>query len=314
MTIRPISRPVRWSLLALVLLVCGCTNSKLIIGPLYNQLDDQIRKEFNKLARFNEQQKTAFEASLSAYHVWHRQSELPQYAALLKTIASSIRQQGTTQSSVANWIHQIEEHSMAARRCHPVNFSINLIKSLNDSQLDYIEARFRREQTKNRERYDSDTAEERVQRRLKKMQKWAGRLDLKFTQEQRSIVGSALRRQISLRTQYYDLTAKWNRDFFNLARNQSMPNYKQLMHSHFDRLWTLLESSHPQQWSANRELWQKTAFEFEQSLTDNQRIKFSRWISRLADTLISISRDEPDVKAGDDPSVGCLVAARQKPG
>lgn len=300
----------------LIMLLTGCTNSKIIISPLYNQLDDRMRKEFNKLANFNDQQTAAFEASLGTYHVWHRQAELPQYAALLKTIAGSIEQKTTTRELVEDWFQQVEGHSRAARECHPVNYSLELIRTLSDEQLNYIERRFQKEQAKNRARYDSFSPEERVQRRLDRMEKWAERLGLKFTDEQQSILLSAFERQKSLRKEYYQLSAKWNRELFKLARNQSVPEYKALLGAHFDKLWSLLESAYPQQWQENRNLWQQTAFDFEQSLTDNQRKRFSRWISRLGNTLYSISNDKPSFKMGDDPAVGCLVPAaeQQRPG
>lgn len=302
--------------LVLIMLVTGCTNSKLIISPLYNQLDDRMRKQFNKLADFNAEQSAAFEASLGTYHVWHRQAELPQYASLLKSIASSIKQDSTTQTMVIDWFERVEGHSLAARECHPVNFSFDLIRSLTDEQLDSIEKDFKEKQAENRARYDSRTPQERAQRRLARMEKWAGRLNFKFTDEQRSILRSAFARQKSLRKEYYQLSAKWNKDLFTLARNQSSPDFHASMAEHFKQLWPLLETSYPQQWQHNRTLWQQTAFEFEQSLTDNQRVQFSRWISKMGDTLVSIATDKPSFKVTDDPSIGCPVPAdaRQKPG
>jgi hypothetical protein len=298
--------------LALVAVVSACTNSKLIISPLYNQLDDRIRKQFHELADFNNEQTAAFEASLGTYHVWHRQAELPQYATLLRDIAAAIENQSTSQANVEGWMQRVEAHSRAARECHPINYSFDLVRTLSDDQLNAIEQRFLKRRAENRQRYESRTAEERVQRRLNNMDKWAGRLNLELTDEQRSILRSAFTRQKSLRAQYYQLSAQWNTELFDLARNQSHPDYNRAMQQHFEKLWSLLESNHAEQWQQNRELWQGVIFDVEQSMTRNQRLQFSRWIARLATTLDSVSRVTPSFKVGNDPTVGCLVPADER--
>lgn len=295
------------SCLAFAILVSGCTNSKLIIGPLYNQLDDRMRKQFNELGDFNARQTAAFEASLGTYHVWHRQSELPQYAALMEEIANSINTDNTTYDKVGQWMRRAEVHSLAVRECHPVNFLFDMMRSLSDTQIDVIEQKLKKRQKKYRERNASRTPEQLTQQRLKNLEKWAGRLDLKITEEQRELLQTAFTEQKSLRPQYQQLSADWKTQFFNLARNQNASNHDELMRSHFSKFWTLLQSNHPEQWQQNRDMWMDVAFRFEQSMTSNQRIQFSRWISKMAGTLRSVSEDKPSFKIGDDPSVGCLV-------
>lgn len=285
----------------------GCTNSKMIIGPLYNQLDNQMRKEFNKLADFNEAQTAAFEQTLGTFHVWHRQAELPQYAALMQEVANSIKTPGTTAEQIRSWSEAVEGHSRTARECHPVNFSFDLMKTLTDDQLDFIERRFARQQAKNKARYESRSAEDRVIFRLNRLQKWAGRIDLEFNASQRAMIRSALTRQVSLRSEYYRLSADWNKQLFTLARDQQNPAYDSLMSTHLDRLWSLLESAYPEQWRQNREMWQEVAHRFVSSMTTEQRRNSSRWIAKMGRTLSAISKDKPSFTPGSDPSIGCLV-------
>ena len=302
-------RPLRAAALLLVPLALGaCTNSKLIIGPLYNRLDDQMRDEFEKLGDFDETQTALFEAAVGTGHVWHRQSELPAYARLIDEIAASIARPGaTTHEDVTRWAATIERHSVAARECHPVNFSFALMKSLEDEEIDFIERRFARERQKNRDKYYARTAEERVEHRLKNMRKWAGRIGVDFTANQSAMLRTALGRQISLRREYYLLSDRWNAKLFRLAREQDAPDYDARMAAHLGELWTLLEQEHPEKWRRNRELWRDTAHRFVASMTDEQRADGSAWLERMGKTLEAISRDEPSFEVGDDPSVGCLV-------
>jgi len=148
-----------FSLIAL-LTVVACGNSKLLLGPLYNRFDDQMRKEFNKLGDFTDEQSRDIEQRLQTYHLWHRRQQLPRYAAL--------------------------------RSCHPVNYSYDFMKSLTDKQLDFIEARFANEQKKNQKRYNSRTREERLQRRYTFITKWTGRAGFKWNDEQKELLRTKL--------------------------------------------------------------------------------------------------------------------------
>ncbi len=294
-------------LLACVLLT-GCTNSKLIIGPLYNQLDNQIRSEFEKLGDFNETQTAAFDQAVGTYHVWHRQSEMPQYAALITELAGSIAQPGATSpEDVKRWATDAEGHSRLARECHPVNFLFDTMQTLTDEQITFIEKRFKRERAMNRKRYEGRTREERIKRRLKNIGKWAGRIGFELTANQRAMIRTSLTRQVSLRQEYYQLSDAWNTELFRLARNQQATDYSKQLTDHMKKLWSLLETAHAEQWQANNEMWQETSFKLISSMTPDQRKDTSRWLLKMGNTIAAISEDEPSFQIGSDPSVGCLV-------
>ncbi|MFK7858705.1 MAG: DUF6279 family lipoprotein [Granulosicoccus sp.] len=295
------------AILLLSVLVSACTSSKLIIGPLYNRLDDRMKDQFNELGDFTDEQKAAFEKSVGTYHVWHRQSELPQYAAFIKTLASSIEKEGTTETDIQQWMETVENHSRAARECHPVNFSFNLMKSLTDEQITSIEAHFAEEREEDITRYESRSPEERIERRLKNMSKWAGRIDVDFTATQRALFLSAFKQQVSLRKEYFALSAQWYAEFFELARAQDNPDFDADMRAHLAKQWRQLETAYPEQWQANSDLWKDTGLRFVQSMTPEQRDTLSRWMRKLASTLEAISRDKPSFQVVNDPSLGCLV-------
>ena len=306
------SQQWRTILVLLAATVLGsCTNSKVVIGPLYNRLDDQMRKEFNKLGDFNAEQKAAFEETVGSFHVWHRQNELPKYASLLRGIADSIAQADQTSSEdVTAWFGTIETHSQAIRQCHPVNYSFDLMRSLDDEQINFIENRFIRERKKNREKYAKRTPEERVERRLNNIDKWAGRVGLEFTAGQRAMLRTTLGKQISLRKQYYQLSDEWNRQLFNIARDQDSASYDAKMAMHLQQLWSLLENAHPEDWAANRAIWRDFALRFIDSMSEEQRGHASQWMTKMASTLDAISNDEPSFKSTNDPGLGCLIESR----
>jgi len=298
------------ALLLIFLIVSGCTNSKMVIGPLYNRLDDQMRDEFHKLAKWNEDQINQFEPAVGTFHVWHRQEELPKYAALLNTIQASIRKRdSTTDVDVNNWVDTAELFSRNARLCHPVNFSYDLMQTLNDEQVNFIERRFANERKKNFTRYLKSTPEQRRTKRVKNVVKWAGRVGLDFNETQKRMLTDAMARQISLRRQYYALVDVWAKDLFVIARKQDAPDYEQKMKNQVNKLWSLLEEAHHEEWQANRVNWREFGFEFVQSLNYDQRIHASNWLKKMSKTLNDIAKDKPSFKVGNNPEIGCMVGA-----
>lgn len=296
------------SMLVALTAITGCSNSKLLLSPLYNRLDDQMRGEFNKLGDFNKEQVASFEQRLGTFHVWHRQSELPQYAALLREVVTSINTPGnTTEDQIGEWVAKSETHTQALRECHPINYSYDLIKTLTDDQINFIQRRFANERRKNRGKYFGETQEQRIERRHQNIIKWVGRLDFEFTNKQELMLKQTLQKQVSLRKQYYKLSDRWKRKLFVLAKRQESPTYKRDMEAHVQSLWTLLEDAYTSEWDSNRRLWRQFGHQFVESLTGDQRKKASIWLGRLADTLESISKDKPSFMVSDDPTLGCLV-------
>lgn len=299
------------SLFALVVLV-SCGNSKLILGPLYNRLDNQMRKEFNKLGDFDASQKSQFEARLQTFHLWHRRMELPRYAALLDEVASAISDtRPKTLDEIKGWTTESENFSVAVRACHPVNFSFDLMRTLTDDQVNFIERRFAREQKKNRAQYDSRTPQERQDRRYEFVIKWTGRIGLDFTQQQKALLREKLAEQISLRKQYWGLSKLWNTEFFIIAREQNSREYRPKMKEHLGELWTLLERNRHEEWQFNRNLWAGFLVEFANTMNTNQRRWAETWLPKLARTLRDMSNDSVKFEAKGtrlvDPALGCTT-------
>jgi len=273
--------------LVALLTVVACGNSKLLLGPLYNRFDDQMRKEFNKLGDFNDEQKRDIEQRLQTYHLWHRRQQLPRYAALLDEIVSIVKVEGTTtDNDIRRWFASVEGFSVNARA-----FSYDFMKSLTDKQLDFIEARFANEQKKNQKRYNSRTREERLARRYAFILKWTSRAGFKWTDEQKEMLKATFAKQISLRKQYWVYSAQWNKDFFNLARTQQYLDYDKRMDKQLNKLWNLLEDNETEKWSANRQLWIGFFGDFEKTLTSSQRKWADGWVSKLARTGRDLSDD-----------------------
>ena len=291
----------------LVLVISGCLNNKLVLTVVYNRVDNQIRKEFNKLGKFQNWQKKAFEKRLQTYHYWHRREELPVYAKLLQQVSDKVQvQDATTETDVAKWFAQLEESADRLQSCYPAHFSVDLIKSLHPEQIDFIEARFAREQRKNRHRHESQTREQRMQTRLKKLTKWSNRLGFKFSAEQRQMILRTMYNTVSVHDEYYRLTRPWNKQLFSLIRNKKSPSYEHDVKEHMGRVYHLIEKHHPDLYETNRRIWQAFMLEFETSLSQEQRVWMKTNLDKLSRNLDRIAVENVSFKPHTDAELGCL--------
>ncbi len=304
-------RYCRYGVVALaVVLLSGCINSKLVITPLYGRLDNQMRAQFNKLGDFNKEQKRAVEQAIGTFHVWHRKSELPRYSLWIRELADAIASnEATTAEEVEGWGVSLADHSRRARECYPIYFLVDQMQSLSDKQIDFIEQRFKEELIEDRERYSSNTPEDRIKRRIKNIDKWAGRISLDLTPAQLALIRESLAQQVSMSAKYNDLVEQWNKQLFKLARDRDNPNFSELMKTHLSKRGSLLSTTYPDQWQENRDLWQQTVRDVLTSLSPAQRKASSKWLTVFAGTLDKLSKDKPSFSAGDDTSVGCLVGS-----
>ena len=304
------SARLKWVIaVVLVLLLQACSNSKFLVSVFYNRMDNQMLDATYEVASFNSQQKATLAAMIGTFHVWHRQSELPRYVNLMTDISQSVAAADFSADGIQQWMDEAERYSMDARKCLPINFSIDLMKTLNAPQIGEIEDYFAKEREEDVERAASRTPEERTQRRLRNFVKWAGRIDIDVTAEQRAILLSAYERQISLRDEYYELSYQWQDEFLELIKSSANPDFEEKMAVHISQLWGLLENNYPEQWQANRAMWKESTLRFAESMSDEQRRTLSRWLNGMGRTLTAVSRDTPSFKVNGDPAVGCLVAS-----
>jgi len=296
------------SLLCLfVLLIGGCLNNKLVLTVVYNRADNQIRNEFNKLGKFESWQKSAFEKRLQTYHYWHRREELPTYATLLQQIKNKVQVEGATSiEDVTQWLDQVEVSADRLQSCYPAHFSIDLIKSLHPEQINFIERRFAREQRKNRHRHNSQTRDQRMQKRLNEITKWSSRFGFVFTPEQRRMTLRTMYNTVSVHNEYYRLTRTWNKRLFSMMRNKKSPSYDADMKAHIARAYHLIEDNHKDLYETNRRIWRSFLLEFESSLSQEQRSWMKINLGKLSRNLAKIAREDVSFKPHDDAELGCL--------
>jgi len=305
--IKTMHQAIKYLVIGLSLCLTACSNSPIFINPIYNRLDDQIMKSFERLTDFDATQTAEFNRIANNFHYWHRKNELPVYAALLNDIQKSIRARKSTQrQDVTDWLLRSESFTQSFRACHPVNFSNNIIRSLSDEQLQTIKEKRQTRQAEFREKYFAETKEERIKRRSNNIIKWVSRTGLQLNDKQKKLLRETMAKQTSLRTQYFALYADWNQRLYKILDARQSKELDSRMAAHMNELWHLLENAHPNEWRENRELWSDFVFQLINSFTGEQRTYVSSWLKKMGKTLLNVSRRSatpPEYS----PTIGCAV-------
>ena len=298
----------RISLLVALLLIAGCTNSKLIVSPLYNRLDNTLRSQFTELASFDDAQQDTADRLIGTFHVWHRQSELPAYAELMDAVQMAIRQpESVTQDTLSDWFSDAEALGNRIRSCHPINFAAPLIRTMSDKQVADMQDSILEERAEDRQEYAERPPAERRERRLDRFDTWASRIGVNLNAEQTAMLRAALERQISMRQEYFRSSDVWINSLFRLLGERNAADFDSRFADQLQGLGQWLQRDYPDKWEKNRALWRGVMRELVNSLTPQQSRSAADWIAGMAGTLRSVAADEPSFQVSGREEDGCQV-------
>ncbi len=156
-----------WTIL-LCVSASSCTNSKLVLRPLYNSVDNRIEDRILAHAEFDTQQTQEIKDLVDHFHVWHRRTQLEHYAELIDHIVVKLRDDNAVSGDdITLWSNTMNAHTSVMGSCNPFYNSAELLASLSDQQIadirqHRIESRQARraEREANRLAADNDVADE----------------------------------------------------------------------------------------------------------------------------------------------------------
>ena len=167
----------RFALALCVLLgLAQCTRS--LYGYMYRSADALLLRRIDNYLNLNGEQEDMTRERLRRLHTWHRRTELPAYAKVLRQIAQK-SQDGLDEQEVA-WIFaqtkQFEHRIYRSTR----KDTIDLLRSLTDAQLAHLE--------KSLEKSNDDLARDvarpaarrldrRIEKAIENAEDWVGSLD-----------------------------------------------------------------------------------------------------------------------------------------
>lgn len=173
-----------WFPLLLLLLLAGCSS----IQFAYNQLDRWMRWQVDDYVDLNSAQKQQLKAALDSFHRWHRQTQLPHYAAFMQGLATRVEQGHLERLRLLPIETQVEEFKDTASNQF-YSLLLPLAPQLSSGQIDGLEQKLREKRAERLEKWRKSP--EKIQRRRKKQirkhsERWLGSL----TDEQESLVSA----------------------------------------------------------------------------------------------------------------------------
>lgn len=274
--------------LLVILLATACTGP-VVVGTIYEGAAARLAKQAKSYAKFSTAEKNTIDKRFSQYHNWHRATQLPLYTTLIAQITTVLEQQESIDSAqVINWVGRIDHLSAALRHCNPLNRSTKFLANLDDRQVQQISNNLDQMQAERIAKYNVESGTQRKQRRHKEISKWLKRAGLSMNSEQSTLLHNTLAKQISMSRQRQLLWQQWIDQFVAFLKIRTQPNFAAAMNQHIDELWNLTESTYPQQWKSNKDLWSNFFHQFLQLQTTAQRQKMVNKMRKFAITLNKI--------------------------
>ena len=284
-----IAHKARWLFVLSVLLITGCASS-IVVRTLYADLDDRSAERFKQYADFTDRQDQWIDRQATQFHRWHRATQLPLYASALQQLGGELSDKHTlSDEDVSRWEQTVRDLTENVRRCHPLNHADDFLINLSDRQVKQIGKHLRNQHNKFRKRYQSESADERLQRRVANITKWAGRLGASFNERQRALLIDTLKRQHSLGEQRMQLRSQWLDRFDDNLKNRRQPGFASRHDALMAEQWRQTEREYPRQWRENEVLWTNFLLQFLSLQTPQQRTTMLDRIAKFASIIDGMS-------------------------
>jgi len=277
--------------LGIIVLLSSACSSELMIQRMYDDLGDSFVDEIHTYADFDEHQSQTIENVAGDLHHWHRTTQLPVYANILREIWNA------SASGLLSQREYIDETFMRVERARqdmenaPWPRLGGLFSTLSDSQIAQIEATLNeeiRDMERELKRMQSRRGEGKlVRERRKEMEAlFTDVLDVPLSKSQKLRIEAMAEQwqgdpRLELR-----LESQWNERFIDLLKrlNSGSVAVDTLM-DHLLASSTLLESAAPEQMESNRRLIVDGLHDIVNSMDAEQHQRMRLSLNRYADLI-----------------------------
>ena len=281
------------------LFVLGCTNSRLILRPLYNKLDDRFERQMLQYGTFSEEQTAAISDLVDHFHVWHRQTQLPAYELLLKDVAERLsNDEDLSLQEVKDWSSTLNENLSKIGICNPIYSASSVLQTLTDEQV--IEAKKTRLeilQTWRRERATSkrasQTPEQRVNDQVKRVRRYTGLAGLHLTRPQLQDLRETMLQRQRPSASFREIIDEWDVRFFELLNSRQDADWEMRLITYVNQRRQAVRQWASETREHNRKLWEVYFQRAGNSLDDEQRETVSNYLAGLGNTMRALSKDTP---------------------
>ena len=203
--------------LALMVLLPGCT----LIRVTYNNAEPLVRYTAHDYFDLDEGQTGQFRKRLQQFHDWHRSTELPLYAGLLR--AAVQRGAHAVSREDVTWAAQAVRERYAALITKAIGDAAPILATLTPAQIAELEKRLAKANAKYAKEYLTDDAEARhraqFKRTLGRFSDWTGGL----SDQQEARIERFVKAHAKTTAMRFDNRARWQSEAVSLIRRHRSP-------------------------------------------------------------------------------------------
>lgn len=304
----------KWLLVLVLSLSCvACSNSKLVLRPLYNSLDNRFEKRFLEYADFDDAQTQQIKELADHFHVWHRQTQLENYSQLLVEFTGRLKDtKSVNATDISQWSDRIRTLASDIGTCNPVYQSADILSGLTDQQISQIRDNRQALRESRRQRRDADARDldqilaESVSERIKQITRYLRVVNFSLNKAQlddlRQTMNSTIRPTTSFRKQRDNLEA----EFYTLLEKRGDENFKTLLTAYLDKRRQAFFDRRMETREQNSEIWEAYALRTVHSLDSTQREVAKNYLNGLASTINTLAADSPSYNKRTAAEYACL--------
>ncbi|MGQ3091764.1 MAG: DUF6279 family lipoprotein [Methylophilus sp.] len=173
-----------------ILVLALSTLSCSLVKTAYNNAPVLIAWRLDDYFNFSETQKAKLKPALQDLHAWHRQNELPRYAALLNEINADLSHE-VNPETVCQRMEAIKANAQALQtRFIPI--IVDLGPTLSDKQLQHFQKKLEKRNQEWKEEWWQETTAEQQEVRLEKSRDYAEKLYGDLNEKQINILKQSI--------------------------------------------------------------------------------------------------------------------------
>lgn len=276
--------------LAIIAMVASCAPNNLSIRLAYSRLDNVLYERLSSYANFNDDQLAWIEAESKAYQLWHRQTELPDYADYFSEIASLVESgELLTTKDVETLLVKLEYFSSRGYRHSPFANSTEFLQQVSDMQVLEMYRYFDKRNAQWLQHVQEQSNVLGNDERIDRLQAIFDRVGLSLNPQQRRILDKGFDRYAGQREDRIIAWTIWQKQFLIILEGRSSETFITRMQAHLDVYREQMKIQHPERSKKNKQIAIETVTDLLNSFTEIQRRQIVTTLRDSRDVLVSMA-------------------------
>jgi hypothetical protein len=276
----------------LVISLTGCTNNPFAWKLLYGQFDNFLSKQLIGYAQFSESEKGLIRLEVDKTVLWHRQYELPKYAATITEFQKRfLTQQTMPRQTDMDWLI-VELNTIGLRfdEKSPLLSLIPMLAQISDLQVEQIAQKIDEEFIDSHKEWQQEADQDPAELSEKSLRKFFKRLGLSTNEAQRTALTESLRRrQLS-----YDIKQEvwrdWADQILEILNSRIQPGFAERFADHYFARLNLIEKKQPEQWAHDQTLFNDMFLELFTNLESDQRVSMNQKLEKFKTVALQLNQ------------------------